>query len=315
VGCTLHYRDINVTSALRPNKTARLCNPAWTSYVAFDKVACVRGSVSASFTGSSDSNIPETESMALVQMLKAVNAKVTMKWAKTFVTRSGHGLYHSTTGLATPSGVELDLYWGCTQCLASSLHVTFLKVAVSGSSEKPMSSHLTLNEHLVTALMNLTELEELMLTVGSGELMPQLGSLQSLQSLNIQHFCLRGHLPQQLLSDWHSIRFITVNGTRDFNGGDSNVPCGITGTLPTFRWGYKEDFGFDLSTNLLSGTLPVDLLAMGSRIYLKNNRLIGPIPRPGNSTEASPGNTTRATQLDLSDNLLEVHCLRAANST
>jgi hypothetical protein len=69
VGCTLHYQDINVTSRLSIGKTARLCNTAWASYVAFDKVAYIRGSLLAPYTGLggiNGSSIPEMEAMALV---------------------------------------------------------------------------------------------------------------------------------------------------------------------------------------------------------------------------------------------------------
>jgi hypothetical protein len=57
VGCALLYPDVNVTSALTPGKVVRVCNDNWSSFVAFDREAVIRGSVLA------DSEIEESQAM------------------------------------------------------------------------------------------------------------------------------------------------------------------------------------------------------------------------------------------------------------
>jgi hypothetical protein len=141
--------------------------------------------------------------------------------------------------------------------------------------------------------------------VGSGELLPQLGALSSMYMFGIRHFCLRGQFPPTLISSWRSALILRVNGTLGFADAESSDPCGITGTLPSYRGGYRKEFMLDLSNNLLTGALPLDLLAMAGAIVLKNNQLTGTVP--------GPGNTTNVFVLDLSDNLLEVSCGNNSN--
>jgi hypothetical protein len=71
VSRALFYKDVNVSSALPSGKQVRVCNPAWSSFAAFDKVAFIQGSVLAS------SEIEETQAHGLLQVLKAVDAAIT----------------------------------------------------------------------------------------------------------------------------------------------------------------------------------------------------------------------------------------------
>jgi hypothetical protein len=75
VGCALTYPDVNVTSALTTGKLVRVCNDNWPSFVAFDKVADIRGSVLA------DSEIEESQAMGLLQALRSSDASITAEWA------------------------------------------------------------------------------------------------------------------------------------------------------------------------------------------------------------------------------------------
>jgi hypothetical protein len=209
VGCTLHYKDINVTSSLKVNKNARLCNTAWASYAAFYKVAYINGSILAPYTGLggvNGSSIPETEAMALLQLLKAVDADVTSSWAVLNQAAFGHD--HSET-LKTPEGFDVRFCWRSNydntwlnMSEVDRLHVIFVSVSVTNGPTQPMLAfnwHPTLNNHMVTALLNLPELMGLHLTVSEGVLLPQLGSLTKMTELIVNHFCLRGRFPASLL--------------------------------------------------------------------------------------------------------------------
>jgi hypothetical protein len=88
-----------------------LCNQALASYVSFDEVAYVKGSVLAPLTGPGGPNgtsISETEAVAVVQVLKAVDKIVTMDGAKNVVTGCNYPRDNDDDVLVTPGGVEVS---------------------------------------------------------------------------------------------------------------------------------------------------------------------------------------------------------------
>jgi hypothetical protein len=309
VGCTLHYQDINVTSTLKVNKTARLCNSAWVSYVAFDKVACINGSVLAPYTGLSGvrgRSIPETEAMALVELLKAVDPDVNSSWAVSKKAVFGFDHY-SSQPLTTARNFIVLFWWSALSDEHPSkfkpLHVTDISLDVTDGPTQPLSRHPTLNEHMVAALMNFPKLRTLYITVGGGELLPQLGSLAELLSIHITHFCLRGRFPVSLLVSWKYLETLAVSRESRFKDPADGAPCGISGTLPTHL--PSSSCGIiDLCNNQLTGRLPLNLLTWGERqgtmIRLNNNQLTGPLPA------CHPDDTITTWELSIANNNLEV---------
>jgi hypothetical protein len=195
VGCTLHYKDINVTTHLKPGKVARLCNKAWEDYAVFDKVAYVNGSVLAQHLSTTDYSgivIPEAEAHALTQVLQAVDPRFNMTWAL-----NEGALTHWVQNIRaqTSAGFGLALEWHCPApalVLADvRCNVQYLSVRVTPSPKEPQPHHHmpALTPQLTAALANLPQLNELILTtVGNGSLLPQLGSLTSLKLIEIKHY-------------------------------------------------------------------------------------------------------------------------------
>jgi hypothetical protein len=175
-----------------------------------------------------------------------------------------------------------------------------------GPKELPSCSGTYLNEpvldeHLVAALLNLPWLQNLWLSVRSGSLLPQLGSLAKISSFTVKHSCLQGSLPQTLLTSWTNVTDIKIIQAEDLTCSDSsnNEPCGISGTLPAhLPESHVSNLRLMVADGRLTGRLPLDLLSWGDQIILFNNQLTGPIP----------GATTniKAQHLDLSNNMLEV---------
>jgi hypothetical protein len=302
VGCTLHYQDVNVTSALRTNKTARLCKGDWASYASFDKVAYVEGSILAPFTGPGEVNGPsitEIEAVALVQVLKAVDANISIHWAKEYVIGCVRPHIGATKILLTPVGTDVKSSWSSSLIgPPSCVNVVTLSFEVSHTTVALGPNQPTFNEHLAAALISLRELQSLSLSVGTGELLPQLGSLSSMATFDVRHFCLRGHLPSNLLSSWGGIRTFMVTGTDGAVDLNNNQPCGVRGALQSYRGNYSYLQVLELSNNLFTGTLPMDLMTMGVFVALHSNRLSGTLP--------PLGHTTTVLFLDLSNNLLKV---------
>jgi hypothetical protein len=305
VGCTLHYRDINVTSTLRPGKTVRLCNKLWKEFVGFDRVAYIKGSALALAAGSGNvgvytSNVPETEAYALVQVLRAVDPSVTVDWAISTSAVTGCNLDKSLT---TPSGCTVSLLWSCLVRVPAQKqwlqrNYQQLRMTIWHDYQDRFECFPELNDHLVTALMSLPRLADLELTVRGGSLLPQLGSLKDMVHFNLHHYCLRGSLPAHLLKSWHAASSISITGGPEYMDAAGSAPCGLSGTLPS-RWpGSNPNMTINLSNNQLSGELPEDLLDWGSSIRLHGNHLSGKVP--------GPGDVINADHIDLSDNLLEV---------
>jgi hypothetical protein len=314
VGCTLHYRDANVTSKLTPGKTARLCNTAWKEFVAFDKVAYVKGSAMAPYTGPGGINstkIPETEAYALVQVLKAVDRSVTVNWAISQDLFTG---YKTARVLTTPGLYDVMVHWSRASVLIPPSEVPVLqgnvgalKLSVTNGplgQADPLQRHPALDEHLVAALLQLPWLSTLELTVGRGSIPPQLRALSAMYVFSIKHYCLRGQLPTDLFKSWHAASVIQIAGERGFSDASGNEPCGLSGTLPSHRQGTNPGLVLNLGSNRLSGELPGDLLAWGYSIDLSNNQFSGII--------RAPGDVINTHHLDLSDNLLEVRAVDAA---
>jgi hypothetical protein len=87
--------------------------------------------------------------------------------------------------------------------------------------------HPSLSEQLVTALLDLP-LEWLYITVYGGQVYPQLGALP-LGYFLVNHYCMTGTLPPNLLYGWRNIGLFWL--TRQGDAIDFNDPsigiCGI----------------------------------------------------------------------------------------
>jgi hypothetical protein len=203
MGCTLHYTDINVTSVLKAGKTVWLCNAAWKEFVAFNKVAYIKDSALAVYTGPGGGSnntitIPETEAYALVQVLRAVDSNVTVDWAisKTIVVS---GCNKAMAMLRTASGYTVSISWRCSSGLFAGAapnqvlqeNVIGLSMTVEHGPQDPLRRYPALDDHLVTALMSLPRLADLELTVGLGSLLPQLGALEDMSLFDVRHYCVR----------------------------------------------------------------------------------------------------------------------------
>jgi hypothetical protein len=162
-----------------------------------------------------------------------------------------------------------------------------------------------LDDELVAALRGLP-LQQLQLEVGYGMLLLQLASLTSLEELIIIiHYCLRGSIPDQLMSHMPSLRRLVVTpaaAARQAIDPTSGV-CGVSGRLPNVSTPLSNSAmaDLDLSYNQLTGQLPLCLLSLATRISLQGNLLSGSIPSDIGDTAS-----VCAKYIDLSDNMLEV---------
>jgi hypothetical protein len=275
VGCALHYRDVNVTSTLRPGQTVRLCNTVWTEFVAFDRVAFVQGSALAPYAGPDGVHnamlIAETEAYALVQVLRTVDPTITTEWAIAHAAVIG---CYTDTSLET-NGDTLRFSWLCCNGLDTHhsviQHVDSLRFEVTDGPEDALQRRLAMDENLVAALMNLPLLRFLK-AVGRGSLLPQLGSLAAMRGIYIEHFCLQGQLPPQLLTAWSSADRIAIVGQSGYVDSENSEPCGVIGTLPARRSCGQEECNpglqLILNFNRISGNLSTDLLEWGTHISL-----------------------------------------------
>jgi hypothetical protein len=288
VGCTLHYRDVNVTTALKIGKTLRLCNTAWVEFIAFDRVAYVKGSALAAYTGPGSVNttiIHETEAYALMQVLRAVDRNVTVDWAVSQAAVTG---CIKDMSLTTPGGYTVRFFWICPSrelgegFAALRGNVQTLTLEVTDGPQDSLLRHPTLDEHLVTALLGLLWLNGLTLTVGCGYLLPQLGSLANMAFLYVQHYCLRGQLPAQLLKTWSIATVIDITGELGYYDTAGSEPCGLSASLPARNscglGGCNPERLFTLDNNRVTGDLPEDLLAWGGTISLAGNQFSGTVP-------------------------------------
>jgi hypothetical protein len=88
--------------------------------------------------------------------------------------------------------------------------------------------HPNLDENLVLALLDLPELYWLYIYVYGGQIYPQLGALK-LSYFSVNHFCMVGTLPPNLLYGWPDLGLLVV--TRQGDALDYNDPaigiCGV----------------------------------------------------------------------------------------
>lgn len=146
-------------------------------------------------------------------------------------------------------------------------------------------SNNSLNGSLPSSLFNATQLQFLDLSNNliSGGLPETIGQLQNLQFLNLSDNALAGNVPNNLTS---LTNLTTVSLKNNY----------FSGVLPN---GFESVQVLDLSSNLLSGSLPLDFGGSSLRyLNISYNRLSGKIP-PEFAQEI-PGNAT----IDLSFNNL-----------
>jgi hypothetical protein len=275
VGCALVYTDVNVTTALNSGNVVRVCNDNWSSFAVFDKVAVIRGSVLT------NSEIKESQAMGLLQMIRSTDAAINATWALKYLACSIDSL--PDTLLVTPSGKSVYLAIGCSKqrnLLGKADVTSFAFNRYIGETTRLSS---TLDTSLVTALMSLPSMNTLEITIGTGSLLPQLGTLSQLRTILIRHSCLRGTLPASIFSGL--TKLTTFSAVRLANvldvDGLPGVDCGISGTLPNIQLRGKSPrtfTSFDLSGNQLTGQLPAGLLSLATLVSLPNNRFSGSIP-------------------------------------
>ncbi len=119
-----------------------------------------------------------------------------------------------------------------------------------------------------------------------GQIPPELGQLDQLQSLVLWHNSLSGPIPVELGNLLNLERL----------GLDRN---GLSGSIPVELGRLTKLYNLSLDDNLLSGSIPAELgdLLNLSELFLEGNQLSGPIP-------AELGNLRRLRSLDLSRNRL-----------
>jgi hypothetical protein len=305
VGCKIVYKDVNVTSVLAAGEPVRVCNADWASFAAFDKVAVINGSVLASH----QAEVAETQMMGIVQLLRTVDATITLSWfansIKEYVGCTAH-FDPPQIEIKTPQGITVRLLRRCSggEPPAFRWNISYVKLDVLNppvSVTDALQVFPVLDLELVAALHSLPGLKILAMCVSSGTLLPQLGALTSLVTIQLSHYCLRGPLPARLLKDMTNLRSLTITpvtaaaGATDPAGG----LCGHSGTLPDVSaLGLKLD-NLELSYNQLTGQLPLSLLSLAGEVALQHNRFSGSIP---GSSQLMP----RLHTVDLSNNNLEV---------
>jgi hypothetical protein len=306
----MNYKDINITATLPVGKPIRVCNNDWKSFENFDRVATISGSRMARATSG------EGPAYGLLQLLRQVDASVTSDWVLQRLRSVKPFETLIPTKETTPGGIQVKLGVKCAEwiaplpCNITMLHLEVLDVP--DSIPEALRIVPALDAGMVAALRSLVDLQWLQIYVGGGTLLPDLASFPKLETLVVNHYCLRGSLPPRLLAGLPSLRSVTVTpvaravGASDPAGG----MCGISGTLPqSFNFAQASVDGsntvIDLSNNRLAGQLPAGLLTMANVLFLQNNMFSGSLPAGAAGTADMP----RATVLDLSGNLLEVRCI------
>jgi hypothetical protein len=321
-GCSLLYNDLNVTSSLAPGKQMRLCNDQWRSFQAFDRVAVVKGSKLAS---TSKVGLEESQAMGLLQLVMMVDNSITVDQAINM------GLPRcSNQYTITSTKKKFGWFVGCrstgnTLSIVTSVRLLFGDETsqwffpashgpgLPSSIEEGIASLPALDDELVAALRSLPDLTTLVLHVGGGSLLPQLGSLYKLKQLSIESYCLRGQVPKNLVANMSRLALLSVTPFKlavratDPSGG----LCGLSGALPSLNlqgslvgdWAESLstfNSALDMSNNQLTGQLPAHLLAFAHNIHLGNNRFSGTIPG------MAEGLNGRVVEINLCNNELKV---------
>jgi hypothetical protein len=313
VGCSLVYNDFNVTTSLTPGKQMRLCNDQWKSFAAFDKVAVVKGSKLAS---SPKVELEESQAMGLLQVLMKVDNSITVEQAidmglprcskqyEITSTQKRFGWYVGCRSIANMPLVVDSVYLLFGAGNYRWISPQWYGPGLPASINEGIASLPSLDDELMAALRSLPELRTVALQVGGGSLLPQFGCLHKLEKLAIDSYCLRGHIPKNLVANMPRLALLYVTpfemavGATDPAGG----LCGLSGTLPQLKLQGLPYPGVEinLSNNQLTGQLPAGLLAFAEKIYLGNNRFSGLIPDVALDVEA------RTNRIDLSNNQLKV---------
>lgn len=162
---------------------SHVCNSDWTLFAAFDSVAVINGSALAG------TYYPEAQVMGLVQLLRRLDARVTPTWfAKTVRVQHCKNISGPPPDpIITPNGKVVHVRY---DCWSLNLHeymysITELEMEVLNV---PSSINAALRVlpaldqeldqlHQVAALHSFPNLQKLVLSVGSGTLVPQLAAL------------------------------------------------------------------------------------------------------------------------------------------
>ncbi|KAF6255688.1 hypothetical protein COO60DRAFT_1534010 [Scenedesmus sp. NREL 46B-D3] len=150
--------------------------------------------------------------------------------------------------------------------------------------------HPELSEQLVTALLDLPDMFWLYIYVYNGTLNPKLGALK-FTYFAINHYCMVGALPPNLLYGWRGLTRLEVTRQGDaLDFVDAAVDtCGISGPIPLQWTKTRTDFVtdlprgllyIDLSGNQLGGSLPgviggVSAIDSLENLFLQHNRFTG----------------------------------------
>jgi hypothetical protein len=129
----------------------------------------------------------------------------------------------------TSNGFVINFAFGCTNNEdGGQVNGLYLRV-LSGPGRKTPRMHPDFNTQLTDALLELPSLVYVILNVYSGQLHPQLGALSQLNAFMVDHYCMTGVLPPNLLYGWPDVVSLFVRRSRDAIGYlDPALPaCGL----------------------------------------------------------------------------------------
>lgn len=166
------------------------------------------------------------------------------------------------------------------ECNAAN-QVTFISVGlVSFASASSGAQVRRESQQLLTALRSFTELRELVIIIGDGELPPQLGALSAkLKDLRIYYYCVRGGLPPNLVAGLAGLETLTIQSL-DASDTRGDTTCQLSGPVPP-EWSATRSRiqKIDLAGNRQSGPLPTfQNWRLVRQIRLHKNAFSGPLP-------------------------------------
>lgn len=256
--CTLHYQDINTTASLPAGVQLKVCNDLWSNFTELNKVAQITDS--DQFRGK-NLKIPVAEAVVLqrirTHMLNASEGSdiTDMNWINCM---------HDQGDVTVLELSKFKFEWGvyCSnrmQRRVSGIYIGFLPLASSVSEWEKDLPELT--EELGNMLLNLKQLNSVQFLVYGGNLPPQFGALDKLQTLIINHYCLHGSLPSQWINGMRSLEVLKVvppDAAVNYADPDGGT-CGVQGTVPkawfTNLAHAPKIYYTDLSYNNLEGVL------------------------------------------------------------
>ncbi|WIA41421.1 hypothetical protein OEZ86_005004 [Tetradesmus obliquus] len=290
VACNLLYSDVNVTQPA-PGSIIRVCNPDWSDTRVFNKVAYEVGSRMYLL-------IPEQQEVALRRVLQVIDPRLNGAEASSFIECSNVDAGTDWTvrkTYTTRSRVRFSLAVACSNgATGGEVEGLYFQVLSRAGRVDNPRMHPDLGQQLVQALLDLLKLYWLYIYVYGGTLAPQLGVL-NLRFLSVNHYCMYGPLPPNLLYGWPELYTLIITRQGDALGFRDPVigTCGISGPVPqewqnTLRRDTATQLpqfltNIDLSGNLLSGSLPE--IIGGERaihsmrnLQLQRNRFTGYVP-------------------------------------